>query len=362
MDSATNFSKVKFFRQKTVFCGESVYVVGSIPSLGCWNPYKALRLTWGEGDNWLGEIFLQAPCDFEYKYFTSSSDQSTMPYVNWESGCNSKMTVFPKEYHADNENPNEISVMSFNIRLDTPVDGDNAWEFRKDIVANVIKVNGCDFVGIQEAIYHQTTDLQNRLPTYNWYGRCREEGSEEGEAIPIFYSVEKWEIEEGNTFWLSDTPDVPKSMTYGNRYPRICTWARFRNKVSGKHVVVYNCHLDHESSVAQKKASEQIKNHIATYCKDIKYLILIGDHNVTPDSEAIKIMSEQGIKLKDTFALKEKGPSGTFHNWTGTSEDFRIDYIFIAEAFKSKEYKILRDNFKNRYPSDHFPIVSKITM
>lgn len=363
MDSANNWVKVKFFRQKRVYFGEAVYVAGNIPALGDWNPYKAFKLNWNEGDNWQNELYLQAPCDFEFKYFSSSNDQSRMESIAWEPGPNAKMSVFPKENHISNGSTNDISAMSFNIRYDTPTDGENAWNFRKDIVTNVIKVNGCDFVGIQEALFNQIADLQNLLPTYSWYGRGREEGSEHGEAVPIFYLNDKWEIDDANTFWLSDLPHWPGSKTYGNRIPRICTWARFRSKSSGKAVLVYNCHLDHENLHAQKKAAEQIKSHIATHCKDIKHIILMGDLNVTPEGEVVKIMCDQDIKMKDTFSsTKEKGGQGTFHQWTGNSMDIRIDYIFISEEFKLKEFKIARDNFKNRYPSDHFPIIAKMSM
>lgn len=363
MDSANNWVKVKFFRQKRVYYGEAVYVVGSIPALGDWNPYKAFKLTWSEGDNWQGEIYLQAPCDFEYKYFTSSVDQMCMSFVNWESGQNAKMSVFPKESHsAINGATNDITVMSFNIRYDTPSDGENAWHFRKDLVTNVIKVNGCDFIGVQEALFSQTSDLQYLLPTYSWYGRGREEGSEHGEAVPIFYLNDKWEIEDANTFWLSDLPNWPGSRTYGNRIPRICTWGRFRNKASGKVVLIYNCHLDHENHNSQKKSAEQIKSHMMANSKDIKHIILMGDLNITPEDEVLKILCEKDIKLKDTFSSKDKQGQGTFHQWTGNSGDIRIDYIFTSEEFKVKEFKISRDNFKNRYPSDHFPIVAKISM
>ena len=97
MDSANNWVKVKFFRQKRVYFGEAVYVAGSIPALGDWNPYKAFKLNWSEGDNWQNEIYIQAPCDFEFKYFTSSIDQGAMSSICWEAGSNAKMSVFPRE-------------------------------------------------------------------------------------------------------------------------------------------------------------------------------------------------------------------------------------------------------------------------
>ena len=360
MDSLNNLTKVKFYRQKQVKQGESVYVAGNIPALGDWNPYKACKLQWSEGNNWSGEIYVQTPSDFEYKYFVSCTDEIKTDFLFWEEGSNFKMSV-PRRTSsvASGNSANDIRVMSFNIRFDYVEDGINAWQYRKDVVANVIKVYGCDFIGVQEALFNQTCDLQNRLPMYKWYGRGRGEGSEQGEAVPILFLGDKWEIEEGNTFWLSDTPNVPGSTTYGNRLPRICTWARFKNLKTGQHVYVYNCHLDHENSISQKKGVEQIKQHMSINCKDSESIILTGDLNIVPTHEAIQIMCNQKVPLKDSCTSNFKG---TFHCWKGNDDGIKIDYIFAHESIQTKEFMIATDNFKNKFPSDHFPIIAVLTL
>eukprot|EP00736_Rhodelphis_marinus_P000018 Rmarinus@m.2420 len=40
--------------------GQTVYVVGRAPELGSWDPSQAPALTWSEGGNWIGVVFLQA--------------------------------------------------------------------------------------------------------------------------------------------------------------------------------------------------------------------------------------------------------------------------------------------------------------
>jgi len=363
MDSANNLVKVSFYRQKEVPYGQSVYVAGEIPALGDWSPFRALKLKWSQGNNWCGEIYVQAPSDFEYKYFVSNTGEPKPDNITWEEGPNSKMSV-PRRSSllGTSGSINDIRVMSFNIRFDNPEDGANCWENRKDLVANVIKVYGCDFIGIQEALFNQVNDLQNRLPMYKWYGRGRDEKSEQGEGVPIFYLGDKWEIEEGNTFWLSETPTVPGSKTYGNTLPRICTWARFRNLKTGGKVFIYNCHLDHENSSSQRKSCAQIKQHMQKNCKGCENIILTGDLNVTPINEAIQIISNQEIKMKDSFNVGVNQSKATFHYWTGLDDGIRIDYIFAHESINIKEFRIAKDNFKNKYPSDHFPIISVLTL
>ena len=60
----------------------------------------------------------------------------------------------------------EITWSTFNIRYDNPYDSLNSWTYRKDTVANFIKAQNLDIVGMQEVLHHQLEDLKARLPEY----------------------------------------------------------------------------------------------------------------------------------------------------------------------------------------------------
>ena len=245
--------------------------------------------------------------------------------------------------------------MSFNIRYANPYDGPNSWENRKVFVPKIIRNYESDFVGIQEALFPQIGDLQSQLPLYSWVGRTRDEAPDQGEASPILYLHEKWEIGKCGTFWLSETPEKPGSMTYGNKLPRVCTWAQFTNKKSKEVVYLYNCHLDHENHYSQKRSAEQIKDHIEKNCGESRNVFFMGDCNCTSDTECLKILRNQGYPLQDTCTLGPKEPKGTYHYWTG-SDVIQIDHILVPEYYKIKKYQIVREKENKRYPSDHFPI------
>ena len=49
----------------------------------------------------------------------------------------------------------EITWSTFNIRYDNPYDSLNSWTYRKDTVANFIKAQNLDIVGMQEVLHHQ---------------------------------------------------------------------------------------------------------------------------------------------------------------------------------------------------------------
>ena len=50
--------------------GEAIYVVGSCPELGIWDPAKAVRMKYFPGDEWKTEVIFHGlnGLEFEYKY------------------------------------------------------------------------------------------------------------------------------------------------------------------------------------------------------------------------------------------------------------------------------------------------------
>ena len=56
-----------------------------------------------------------------------------------------------------------LNVMTFNIRYDNPDDGENAWLKRKSYVAEMIRKNDVDILGIQEGLKNQVDYLSKEL-------------------------------------------------------------------------------------------------------------------------------------------------------------------------------------------------------
>ncbi|AZM45924.1 glycosidase [Streptomyces sp. WAC 06738] len=70
--------------------GENIYVVGSIPQLGAWDPAQAIKLSSADYPVWKHTIPLPAGTTFEYKYIRRWDGQTG---VTWESGSNRQATV-----------------------------------------------------------------------------------------------------------------------------------------------------------------------------------------------------------------------------------------------------------------------------
>jgi len=122
--------------------------------------------------------------------------------------------------------------------------------------------------------------------------------------------------------------------------------------------------LDHESVSSQRNSADLITRHIEQICGDCKNVILMGDFNVTEDNETVEIIRRYGLKLKDTCTSQsyQQKERGTFHSFSGDKNGLKIDYIFAHPSMKVNEFSIIRDNVKNRYPSDHFPIMTKFEL
>jgi endonuclease/exonuclease/phosphatase family metal-dependent hydrolase len=262
-----------------------------------------------------------------------------------------------------------LSVMSFNILLDWRKDGPHVWSSRKDLVASTIKHSKADIVGLQEPLKNQLADLLVQMPEYEWVGVARDDGRDQGEYAPILYKKDRLELLQQGTFWLSETPEAAGSLGWDAACVRIATWAKFSDKRNGNTFFHFNTHFDHVGEKAQRESAKLLLQKANKLAGETS-VIITGDFNCTEDSQAYKILNgtnhDKGseIALKDGFyeALdKPEEPAATFHGF-GDEEKQRIDYIFLKNAVKVQNYKVLEDKTHSRYASDHYPVIADITI
>jgi endonuclease/exonuclease/phosphatase family metal-dependent hydrolase len=249
-----------------------------------------------------------------------------------------------------------VRVMSFNIRYGTAPDGDNAWPHRKEFVAKVIKQQKPDLLGLQEALRDQVDYLVDASGEYDKIGVGRDaDGS--GEYSAILYRRSRFDVSDAGTFWLSDTPETPGSMTWGNTLPRICTWARLLDRASGCRFLMLNTHWDHQSQPARLKSGELMARRIEELSAADEPVIVTGDYNAAPDNPAFQGLLEQA-KLRDTFEQlhADETDVSTFNGFGLTPYPFKIDAVLVTKEWQVHEAEIVRTREGKRYPSDHFPI------
>lgn len=257
----------------------------------------------------------------------------------------------------------ELCVMTFNLRYASATPP-NAWPQRRPVMKACIEQSAPDLIGTQEGVYHQLKDLAADLPAYAWIGTGRDGGSR-GEFMAVFYRKDRLEPLEFDHFWLSDTPDVIGSSTWGNTNRRMVTWVRFRDLASGREFYFWNTHLDHALQPAREKGAALIRQRI----DDLKTklpILLVGDFNAQAGvNKAYDILVNEG-GLEDTWLLAaERRNDGinTFNSFTGPRQgDVRIDWILGRGIERVRAGEIVTFSQNGQYPSDHFPVVAWLTL
>jgi endonuclease/exonuclease/phosphatase family metal-dependent hydrolase len=247
----------------------------------------------------------------------------------------------------------DLRVMTFNVRLPTDGDGPNRWPYRRDLAARVIRQHQPDVIGTQELFAEQGDDLVARLPDYAWFGTGRR-GGRGDEHMGVFYRRDRLRVVESGDFWLSDTPDVPGSITWGNVLPRMVTWALFERIADRRRFYLFNTHLPHreQDEEARVRGVEAIMQRVRTLPRDVA-VVVIGDFNTGPTGREHAVLTAE---LQDawTTAPTRKGPAETFHGFTG-KPDRRIDWIFCRDL-QARHVQTITTHDAGRYPSDHFPV------
>lgn len=269
----------------------------------------------------------------------------------------SVMCLFVLTVAAQNKHVS-TNVMSFNIRFDNPGDSANTWKYRADNVAMLINYYAPDLLGLQEVMINQMGDLKKRLPQYATIGVARVDGKEKGEFNPIFFNTSRYKLLKHGDFSLSESPDKFGIRGWDSAFERIVTWAILKDRSNGKKVAVFNTHFDHVGQVSRRESAKLLLAKVKEIA-DTLPLVITGDFNFTPDSEPFKILTESTLKATCLSSPIIYGPSGSFHDFGRIPEKSRslIDFIFVNEHIQTKKYRVIADQPKDGYFSDHNPIL-----
>jgi endonuclease/exonuclease/phosphatase family metal-dependent hydrolase len=257
----------------------------------------------------------------------------------------------------------EFVIATYNLRF-AGSEAPNAWPDRRPVVKALLDRYQPDLVGTQEGLYQQLKDIAADQPAYDWIGLGRDGGSR-GEFMAIFYRRDRFEPLEYDHFWLSDTPEVVASSTWGNNVRRMVTWVRFRDRVTGREFYFWNTHLDHEVQVAREKAAELIRQRIGRLPADVP-LFLVGDFNsIAVANRAYDILTKEAGLTDTWFAARERRNEDA-NSFTGFGplrrEGERIDWILARGAIDVRATELVTFRQGDQWPSDHLPVVAWVTL
>jgi len=256
--------------------------------------------------------------------------------------------------------PTPLRVMSFNTRTTLGThDGPEQWPNRRDLFVQTIAAAHPDVMGTQELTQIQGDYVVQRLPEYRWFGLDRR-GGHSDEHMGVFYRRDRLRLVRSGNFWLSNTPDVPGSNSWHTPFPRMATWGLFEEKAGRRRFYLFDTHLFYreEDEPARAKGVRVLLGQMAKIMGNSRLPVVVtGDFNTVPTSEAYKLMAERLTDVR-TVAAEVRGPGETFHNFTGKA-DKRIDWMF-EKGFAPLSFATITDNREGLYPSDHFPIFATL--
>lgn len=260
-----------------------------------------------------------------------------------------------------NAESTDLRVMTFNLRYATANDGPDAWPLRRAMVFDVLRDFDPDVLGVQEAMRLQLDQLEKELPQYVAIGAGRS-STGGGEYSSILFRRDRFDLWESGTFWLSDTPTVPGSTSWGNGLPRICVWVRLQNRKTGRRFYVFNTHWDHQSQTAREKSGLLIAERIKNRGAQSEPIIMLGDFNAGEKNPARVNLNTAGLRDSYRDISPDATDNGTFHFFKGGKRGRKIDAVLVSKQWKITQAAIDHTNKKGRYPSDHFPVTATLRL
>lgn len=267
----------------------------------------------------------------------------------------------------------ELKLMTFNIRYENRGDwGRRAWKHRVVGMIGAIREESPDVLGIQEGLHGQVADLRASLPDYSFAGIGRDDGQRKGEYAGLFFRKDRFEKDEAasGTLWLSDTPGIAGSKSWGNEIPRIATWVKLTDRSSGKNLWVANVHLDHRSQSSREKGLKLLVEKLLTMNPIGEPIVVMGDFNATENNEVLRFLRGEKSSVPavdgfggflETYGVFHKGrrSKGSVNFWKSNPDlNWKLDHILVSRDAKILDAKVLRHG--ESYLSDHFPVTARV--
>ncbi len=251
-----------------------------------------------------------------------------------------------------------LRIMSFNLRTSGATnDGVNVWPNRKELCLATIRAFAPDFLGTQEVMADQHAALAT-LPDMQMVGVPREDGISKGEWSALLFRTSRFELLSSGTFWLSETPEVIGSKSWDTALTRICTWAKLRERSTGREILCANTHFDHRGVLARENSAKLLAARLPQLAGGLP-IILIGDFNSTETTYAYQVLTKSFADSYRDLHPQISPDEATFHAFTGRMAGSRIDFILHTPQLRATDAQILRTPPTNGvFPSDHYPITA----
>jgi len=250
-----------------------------------------------------------------------------------------------------------LHTMTFNLRYASDT-APNTWAQRRPVMRELLHRAAPHLLGTQEGLYGQLRDIAADLgPRYDWLGTGRAGGSRD-EFMAVFYDTRRLQPLEYDHFWLSDTPYVIGSNTWGGAVVRMVTWVRFHDLATDRQFYALNTHLDHLSQYARERAAGLITERLGGLDPALPRVVT-GDFNVAAHRNPVYDTMLNGGTLADAWEAADRRGKlyATFHGYKPLVPDGdRIDWILTSPGVRTRYAAINTYSRGGQFPSDHLPV------
>lgn len=279
-----------------------------------------------------------------------------------------------------------IKVMSFNLKwndIDAKATNDFTVTINNPISNRILQLNDMlngekiDIIGVQEASPKWVEYFAKLDSNYTYKGFTTTNTHEGGFII---YKKDKFDLLENGMFWLAEGAPLEYKKAENANFDRICSWAIFKIKDTGRVFVFMDTHVDYvkesqpEQAIAlheQTSVLQELANSNYGAENDCP-LILLGDFNAHGPTKLYDIITQN---LKDarvcsegTTVPHEYGTLG-YHYYCKSEDDipknsYVMDFIFITENIAVKNYAMIYTSTNlckyGSWISDHNAITAEL--
>lgn len=256
----------------------------------------------------------------------------------------------------------KLCLITCNIRFDNPADGDNAWKHRRLFLKETLLKHSPDVIATQEGRYAQLKDLEELLEDYEIIDQHRSWIKER--MYPVFFVKKNtFEVCKSEDLWLSETPDIAGSLSFESAFPRLMTWVRLQPVNTDKNLVIINTHLDHVKEETRINQVKVLIQETKKFWRGDCPIAFMGDFNDSPESEVRSLINAEFPGIQDSWKLYNKNEETSHHAFTGEMQNgSRIDWILVDQSIKVESSEMDKSRKEGLYPTDHFPIVTRIKL
>jgi endonuclease/exonuclease/phosphatase family metal-dependent hydrolase len=258
--------------------------------------------------------------------------------------------------------PNDLKIMTFNLRVPFILDGWNFWTFRRDLIVSTVEKFQPDILGTQECPRSSAEYLESKLTEYDFVGVGRNDGKLRGEMVGMFFRRDRFTKTHEGHFWLSNTPSKAGSKSWGNGAPRMVSWVTLQPKDGSATFCWFNTHFDNASGHSRNESAKLLRAEVKQIAGNMP-AVVTGDFNADQHTEPYELLvgGRPGIDtdLYDAFRLANpivNDNEGTMHNFHGGKNGPRIDWILTNAGFQPLDVTIDHTQRGPLFPSDHFPV------